>query len=251
MFLRKSHIPLLILLLPLSAWSQLRPSMADAKMGGFILRTNGLGVQYVQKQEINEQKNLILGLEALNHRHPSEMRIMSSDNFDPGTYVYGKLHHVGLLRSFVGLSWNLNGGEKSGKNGIYLQCQTGPQLVFLKPVYLRVLNYTQQDEGFVKMERFNAEQPQNKELILGEAPFSYGLNESSLKGGFFFKPSLALEWVNQSGGSRQFELGWCLDYMPLDAQIMARQQAQRLYSSFFIALLIGKTVPPEEARPVF
>lgn len=239
------------LIIPFIAWSQFRPSAADARMGGLILRTNGLGVHYTQRQEIAGTVNYTWLLEALSHRHPSEMRIMSSDNFDPGTYVYGKLHHAGLLRAGGGLSMNLNGEEKTGKNGIYLQIQTGPQLVFLKPVYLRVLNYSQQDEGFVKIERFNEEQPQNKELILGDAPFSYGLNEIQLKAGFFFKPSVAMEWVNQSGGSRQFELGWCLDYLPVSAQLMARQKPVRLYSSFFVALLIGKTTPPEEARPLF
>jgi hypothetical protein len=240
-----------LVILPSFVFAQFRPANTDARLGGFVLRSNGIGLTYAQRQESKGKLAFSWSAEVLNHRHPSEMRIMSSDNFDPGTYVYGKLNHALLLRTGGGVVLNLNQEEKTRKNGVFLQLQAGPQCILLKPVYLRVLNYGTQDDGFVQMERFNENQPQSKELILSEAPFSYGLNETSVRAGFFVKPSLAFEWVNQSGGSRQFELGWCLDFMPASVQLMARQKEQRTYSTFFVAFMIGKTKPPEEARVVF
>lgn len=226
------------LAIPLAAIGQIQnPS---SSMGGVVLRSNGMGFHYSRIYDRDVKPAMSLELEAVNHRHSKEMRILSTDNFEPGTFSYGKLNHAGLLRMNVGIVQSLNNNNDHQNPVLLLRCHGGLQMAALKPIYLRVLNYSGPSDGFVSYERFRANPPTPKSQILGEAPFSQGLDETSFRVGLHINSSVLLQWTNQSGGTRNVEMGAQVDFFRKGLPIMALTTNRPLTISYFISFLFGK-----------
>lgn len=226
------------LAIPISAIGQIQnPS---SSMGGVVLRSNGMGFHYSRIYERDLKPAMSVELEAVNHRHSREMRILSTDNLEPGTFSYGKLNHVGLLRMNIGIAQSLNNKNDHQNPVLQLRCHGGMQIAALKPIYLRVLNYTGPSDGFLSYERFQDNPPTPKSQILGEAPFSYGLNETSFRVGLHINSSVLLQWTNQSGGTRNVEMGVQADFFRKGLPVMALSTNRPLTISYFISFLFGK-----------
>lgn len=209
--------------------------------GGVQLRTTGYGIKYAHFGEATGSFRKTFSMDGFIHKHPKEHRIYNPEIQNSGTYVYGKLNRVGLLRINAGFQKSLIPRDAWNNIGLAINTSLGPQIAGLKPVYLNIYHPGPNGEpGTVTPERYDPDIQTSQSNIVGYAEPRHGWDELTFTYGFQFTSSIQMSWGNIGTGVKVLQLGASLDYYPSGLIIMANTPNPKLYGSLFVSFLWGK-----------
>ena len=167
-----------------------------------------------------------LGMDMQFYRHEKDVRSFSQDP-QARAYFYGKKNSFFLIRPGIGMNHEF--AEKLRKSGVQISYfwTLGPDIGFLKPVYLQIL-YPSSTPGryTVKAEKFNPNE-HYVDNIYGRASNLMGLYESKIQLGLFFKGGFRFEYSHHDMNMRGAEIGVSVDAFPRRIEIMSQEILDR------------------------
>lgn len=208
--------------------------------GGIILHSRGWGFQFRKGRNLSFKRSFQWEIDIVSLKSPKQIKTLNPYFNNAKSYVYGKLNHVYVLRAGFGIKRLLN--RKPYWGGIELRFIYfgGFSLGFAKPVYLYILNYSAEfDDYTIDIEKYNPKF-HGLDNIYGRAPFSYGIENTSLHPGLYGKLGLNFEFGDYNSAIKAVELGGAIDYYPFPIQIMAENPKQSVYITFYLSFSFGK-----------
>ncbi len=211
---------------------------------GFNLNTAELGgINYKYQWQKTALVKNGFEIELARLRHPKEERIYGQSE-NPKKYTPGRINMAFFLRT--GYGQNIFITDRQYKNAISLHYNysVGATTVFLKPIYIEVIKSLTDPTGseFLATEKYD---PANKHttpsLIYGNAPFTTGIEETSVRVGGHFKNSLSVEWGQYPDAFNSIEAGFVIDVFGQKLPMMAESVAKNrnIIFTFFLGFYIG------------
>lgn len=208
--------------------------------GGIILHSRGWGFHFRKGKNINFFRSFQWEVDAVSMKSPKQIKTINPYFSNSKSYVYGKLNHVYLARAGVGIKKLLNRKPYWGGIELRLIYFGGFSLAFAKPVYLYILNYSAESEEYtIDIERYNPE-IHGLDNIYGRAPFTSGIENTSLHPGIYGKLGLNFEFGEYNSSIKAVELGAVVDYYPIPIAIMAYNPKQSVFLTFYLEFSLGK-----------
>lgn len=208
--------------------------------GGIILHSRGWGFQFRKGRNLSFYRSLQWEVEGVSLKSPKQIKTINPYFTNAKSYVYGKLNHVYVARAGIGIKQLLNRKPYWGGVELRMIYYGGFSLAFAKPVYLYILNYSvESDDYTIDIERYDPEQ-HGLDNIYGRAPFTYGIENTSIHPGIYGKVGLNFEFGEYNSTIKAVELGANLDYYPLPIEIMAFNPKQSLFLTFYLTFSMGK-----------
>lgn len=209
-------------------------------VGGIIIHGEGWGGCFKYGKQLTYNKRLNFSLELVSMHHPKEIKVFNP-NFDDGKgYFYGKLNSLFMLRPGIGLTRIYF--EKLREKGveISLNYSIGPSFGLLKPVYLQIINPTNDPFLFTFTdERYNPSF-HTVDNIYGRSKGSKGLGETKINPGAFAKFGIQFEYANEDDVIRAIELGSLLDFYFVPVELMTQNKANNFFISIYLKLFLGR-----------
>ena len=174
-------------------------------------------------------------------RNVREKSIQNLRMINTSPYVFGKINRFYVLRPMYGIQMAM--AERHSKNsvGINVFACAGPNIGFLKPVYVDVETVDPNSpSSFTTVSmRYNPFTiDQNR--INGYSSFDKGIGETKLVTGLSMKLGADFNWGYYSSDFRSLEIGMQMDVFPSRPEIMYGIKNKILYSSFYISFALGK-----------
>lgn len=199
--------------------------------------SRGYGLGYRRGKHITAKTKSLFEIEALNMKHPKEIKVKGSDD-NSKRFIYGKENNVGILR--IGTGFQNVIFKRPDRKAIEIRCSyiIGASLAFAKPYYVLVYRGTgpQRTPQSVK---YNSD-VFTQDSIVGHGPFLDGLNEIQLYPGLHGKFNFSFEYAAYSNWVRAIETGVNLDYFPRALPIMAKNPAENIIVTLYLAFVFGK-----------
>ncbi len=206
---------------------------------GFQLHPRGMGANVQTARLIKPRIWRSFDFDLVSMKHPKEFRIRSSSQA-PGTFIFGKLNSLFLLRAGYGRKYELSTKLYRNTIGTSISWHAGPLVGFLKPVYLEIFYPSPDNQyGYLVSERYNPETHTNIPRIYGTSAFTRGIGESSFRLGAFAKGSLTFDWSSFSDIIQAVELGGAVDIFPREVPILAFAQNKKVFTSLYLCVHIG------------
>ena len=211
---------------------------------GFIFAHNlGLGVGYKTGKNTTAFQTTAWAFELLTMRSPKQIKTINPYYNNSKRYVYGKLNDVFMLRSGYAIKKLLNRKPYWGGVEVRWLYEGGLSLAFEKPYYYFVVN-VQQGSGGVLTESIETlkfdENAFSWDDIYGRAPFTRGINEVGIKPGIYVKSGFNFEFGYVKTSIKAFEAGAAFEYFPQGVSIMADDNNQPFFLTFYLAFSFGK-----------
>lgn len=207
---------------------------------GAMAHPKGLGFNFRFGRVLSPTRVDFLETEFLGLRHPKEIRIWNTAQTNTNPYTYGKLNYAYALRVGYGNKFQLI--EKKLKNtvSISLNVTAGPVLAVLKPVYLNlvVTDINNVPIGVITR-KVTEESVIDQSEVLGNAPFSKGLNELNMKVGGYAKAGFNFDWGDFTDEIHAIEVGVFVDAFPERLPLMMKAKNKYLFPSFYICAVFG------------
>ena len=218
-----------------------------------IAHSNGFGFGMSKGHNSTVFKRRMLEAEFVTMKAPKEIKTVYPFADNSKSYVYGKVNQLYILRGGVGFEKQLNRKPYWGGVEVRYLYHAGASLGLLKPVYLYIINYTQDpaDPYYLTTERFDPEK-HFYENIFGRAPFNYGLSELKVHPGLYGKAGMNFEFGADNDRIKTLEVGAICDFYPQSVTIMAHNPPRNFFVSFYISFNFGMRYnknAPEEAKP--
>jgi hypothetical protein len=214
---------------------------ASEMVGGFILHTNGLGINFRYAQNITGFKRTIYEAELVGMKNEREIKTLSDYNNIRG-YFYGKLNTLTILRTSAGFQHTFIPKQSIKGVAVSYNVHYGISHGIIKPVYLSIA-YSNDKPSFVideiRDERYNPER-HFPDKILGRASYFKGFDKMSYTPGFFGKFGLNFERSDDSEVINAIEVGVTLDAFLKKIPMMAFNEEQRFFTTFYFNFLFGK-----------
>ncbi|HSG67070.1 MAG TPA: hypothetical protein VK994_00090 [Bacteroidales bacterium] len=208
--------------------------------GGITLHSRGWGFHFRKGRNLSFYRSFQWEVEAVSLKSPKQIKTINPYFNNAKSYVYGKRNHVYVLRAGLGIKQLLNRKPYWGGIELRLVYFGGVSLAFAKPVYLYILNYSvESDDYTIDIERYD---PDNHGLdnIYGRAPFTHGIENTSIHPGIYGKLGLNFEFGEYNSSIKAVEVGANLDYYPIPIEIMAFNPKQSLFLTFYLNFSFGK-----------
>lgn len=212
---------------------------ADAA-GGIIIHGEGWGAYAKYGKQLTYNKRLNFSLDLVSMHHPKEIKVFNP-NFDDGKgYYYGKLNSLFMLRPGIGLRRIYF--EKLREKGveISLNYTIGPSLGLLKPVYLQIINPTNDPFLFTFTDERYDPSFHTIDNIYGRSKGSKGLGETKINPGIFGKFGIQFEYANEDDAIRAVELGSVLDFYFVPVELMTENKPSNIFISLYLKFLLGR-----------
>lgn len=203
---------------------------------GVMVHNHGLAVNYRRGKSLGERRKRLLDIELSTMKHPKEFRFQSGTISNSGSYVYGKLNSVMLIRSGYGLKSIVYRKEILNAVEIGWFASIGASTAFVKPVYLEIIKRV---NGAREIERYDPEK-HTQDNIFAKAPWVRGLNDLSLSPGVYGRFGLQFDYSSEDDGIKFIEAGFILDYHPKPLPIMAYNTSNPFTTSLYLSLNFGK-----------
>jgi hypothetical protein len=206
-----------------------------------FVHNRGMGGKLNFSKRINTNVWRQLNLEFLNMKHPKEFKVRSLGfNNASGSYTYGKLNSLYLLRLGFGLKKNLSSKFYKNTLGISAYVNAGAAFGILKPVYLEIF-YPSPDQstGIFVTERYDPIKHNIQSNIFSNASFSKGLDELELRVGTYIKGGFIFNFSDYNNYIKAIEVGSTLDFFATDIPIMALVENKKVFSTVFIGVSFG------------
>lgn len=206
---------------------------------GAIFHTQGWGITYSRGYHKTAFRKRVLVIEMVEMKSPKQIRIINPYFTNAKSFVYGKLNSVFIFRGTYGYHKQLNRKPYWGGVEVRFLYMAGFSLGVAKPVYLHILNHTSADYYTTTVEKYN---PIDHSIddIFGRASFTQGFNEISLYPGLHFKAGLDFDYASYSTKVKSLEVGAMLDLFPRPIPIMAFNEPNYYFFTFYLSFSFGK-----------
>ena len=202
--------------------------------GGLGVANTGFNGHLRYGKHITAKRKRLYEIEFTTLRSTREVRQSASPS--ARNYVFGKQNYAYLMRIGIGEQRVLT--YKPLGNGVEVKTITsfGLSNSFLKPVYYLIAFF---GDNFALEERFNPDfhSPVN---TIGETSFFNGFSEMIYQPGIYGKFALNFEYSAEKTGIKSVETGVVLDAFAKPIEIMAFDNKQNLFVSFYVALQFGQ-----------
>ncbi len=206
---------------------------------GIVLNSNGYGLTYRQGKEKSIFKKVLFEVDLAVKKNPKEIKAKNPFFTNSKDYVFGKLNRFNLVHAGIGVQNVLNLKPYWGGTEVRYVAFTGLSLGMSSPVYLYIINFVPGTyETNLTTERYDPDK-HNVDNIYGNGPFAKGFFNITPHPGVFGKLGLNFEFGNQDRKLRSLETGFCLEAYLNPIQIMAFNDPQRLFFSFYLGINFG------------
>ena len=209
---------------------------------GFILHSQGWGIKYSKGFNKTAFNKRAWSIELVEVQSPKQVRTINPYFTNSKSFVYGKLNVVFLLRGIYGNYKQLNRKPYWGGVEVRLLYMGGVSLGLAKPVYLNIYDInTPGDNGYIitTIERYDPEQ-HFLDNIYGRASFTRGFNELGFHPGIHGRIGLDFDYASYRSKVKSLEIGAALDIFPRPIPIMAYNDPDYFYLTFYLSFNFGK-----------
>lgn len=208
---------------------------------GVIFHTQGWGIKYSKGFNKTAFNRRMLVIEMVEMQDPKQIRIINPYFTNAKSYHYGKLNSVFILRGSYGNHKQLNRKPYWGGVELRLFYMGGVSLGLAKPVYLYILNITAPGD-FVYTTTLEKYDPDRHSVddIFGRASFTKGFNEIGLYPGLHIKAGLDFDYASYRNKLKSLELGAMLDIFLRPLPIMAFNDPNYFFFTFYLNFNFGK-----------
>ena len=170
---------------------------------------------------------------------PKQIRSINPYFTNSKSYIYGKLNAIFNFRGSYGIQKQLNRKPYWGGVELRFLYAGGISLAVAKPVYLYILNQAADNKYYITEERYD---PDNhfSDNIHGRAPFTKGFGELDVYPGLHAKIGLDFDYAVYRTKLKSLQIGAILDVFPRPVPIMAFNDADYYFLTFYINFNFGK-----------
>jgi len=208
-----------------------------------LLNTDGWGLSYREGKRIDYLNKKIIEFEFATLRHPKEIKLSNPYYQTPGTFVFGKINSVFLLRGGIGRQHEIFKKADLGGVAIRYFYSGGPVLGFYKPIYYKIIDPVSQNEFQIKVEKFDVKKHEPS-MIYGKAPYTKGLNEMKIMPGIYAKGGFNFEYSKEDKVIHAIELGAQINLFPKQIPIMSTAPNKAIFLSLFGSYRFGIVIDP-------
>ncbi|MCB0517101.1 MAG: hypothetical protein R2798_06220 [Chitinophagales bacterium] len=208
---------------------------------GLKLHTQGYGINYNIGKIKDIYEKTFWQIEFQEIKHPKEGRRQSnifSQNQTLRNYIFGKKNNFYNLNLVRAKYKTISGRGRKSPVAISYTYKGGLSLGLLKPYYLR-LRYGPNDFRDEKYSDSNADIFLNENYIYSHAGLSRGLSEIKLYPGLVGKAGFMFDWGSEPDEVKAIEVGVMLNVYPQKVSLMANNPDQRIFTNFYLCLLLG------------
>lgn len=206
---------------------------------GISLHSRGFGLNYRNGKHITGTRKRILEIDLLTMKHPKEIKTLNKYYENTKGFVYGKLNNLAVLRGGIGLQNILYRKDELGNIEIRYSYYGGASLGLAKPVYLYVLQESNDPYNPNKViEKYDPDK-HLLDNIYGKSPLGYGLEHTVIHPGVYAKAGMSFDWATDDEKVRCLEIGAIADYYFSPIQIMAFNKATPLFTTVYVTLSFG------------
>jgi hypothetical protein len=215
----------------------------NEKTFAILLNTDGFGLSYREGKRINYLNKKLLEFEFSTLKDAKEVKISNPYIETPGTFVFGKLNSVFLIRGGIGRQHEIYKKADQGGVAIRYFYTGGPVISFAKPIYYKILDPISQYEYQIKEEKFDIKTI-DPSMIYSKSSFFKGLNETKILPGIFAKGGFNFEYSKQDKIIHAIELGAQVNLFPKEIPIMATTSNKAIFFSLFASYRFGVIIDP-------
>jgi len=249
MAIKKAYITTYFILLAAFCFGQIPKDIAlddtpvllrTEKSWGGILHTQGLGFNYWDAKHKTAAIKRLLEFEFVTLKHPKEVKSINPYFENAKSFKFGKLNSAALLRANIGRHKTLNNKPYWGGVEVRYMYFGGLTGAFLKPVYLSILYPTTIPYKYLVVDERYDPDKHNSDLIYGRASFFKGFNQLKIYPGLNTKLGLSFEYGSHTEYFRSLDLGITADVFLKKVPIMAFDNNNNYFITFFVSLHFGK-----------
>lgn len=211
---------------------------SNERYGVIMAHSQGFGAGYRAGLNRNAFNTRVFSIELVGIRSPKQLKIINPYYNNAKRYVYGKLNDVFFFRAGYGNKKLLNRKPYWGGAELRWLYEAGASFAIQKPYYLFVRRMIDNNSAVIETERYHS--GISTEDIYGRAPFTKGLNETTLVPGLLVRTGINAEFGYVKTSIRSIETGIALDFFPQGVNIMADEQNHRLFATFYLNIGFGK-----------
>lgn len=208
---------------------------------GLLAHTNGFGLSYRRGKHVTAARKRVFEIEAVNFRHPKEVKVVNPYFDHPKGYYYGKLNSFFILRPGIGYQNVIF--TKPERNGIEIRYVAflGASLGFAKPVYLEILEDSPipGDDPLIVVQRYDPDKHFIDD-IYGRGPFTRGFGEIKLHPGGYARFGFNFEYGALDDDVKSIETGICVDVYPKAIPLMANEHNHQVLVSLYLNFSYGR-----------
>ena len=208
--------------------------------GGIMLHTQGWGLRFSKGYNKTEFRKRMLVIEFLEMQSPKQIRTINPYFTNSKSYVYGKLNAVYMLRGTYGIHRLLNRKPYWGGVELRFLYMGGVTLGFTKPIYLYILEPSPQFYEYTIVEEKYDPNRHYVDNIYGRASFTKGFDEIGFYPGFHTKIGLDFDFGVYRSKVKSLEVGAIIDVFPRAIPIMAFNDPDYYFLTFFFSFNFGK-----------
>lgn len=234
----------MVLLFPTSAFTQSENDITfdEATMKvGVRLATNGFGLFYRTTQPYKKNSSKLLDFDLSSLKNAKEKDVLNTRLSNTRPYIYNKINRIYNLRVLGGFQYIF--AERNSKNsiGISAFAAVGPSINFIKPVYLDIqIIDPNLPTSYINVSRRYEPENIKPSQIVGNSSYFTGIDKTKLGIGLAFKSGIEFNWGSYGSDYKSLELGFVLDCMPSQPNILYNQKNKLFYSGFYLSFAYGK-----------
>lgn len=206
---------------------------------GAILHTAGWGIRYSKGYNKTAFTKRVWAIEMVEMQSDKQIRIINPYFTNAKSFLYGKLNSVFVFRGTYGNHKQLNRKPYWGGVELRFVYMGGISLGVAKPIYLYILNHSASDIYTTTIEKYNPIK-HSIDDIFGRASFTKGFDEIKLYPGFHFKAGLDFDYAAYQTKVQSLEVGVMIDVFPNPIPIMAFNDPDYYFLTFYLSFSFGK-----------
>ncbi len=208
--------------------------------GGVILHSQGWGVKVSKGYNKTAFKKRMLSIELVEIKSLKQIRTINPYFPNSRSYFYGKLNSFFVIRASYGIHRLLNRKPYWGGVEVRFVYMGGFSLGLAKPVYLYILNTNNVDFVYTRtIEKYNPSE-HFYDNIYGRGPFTKGFDDISVYPGIHAKLGLDFDYGAYSTKVKSLEIGAEIDVFPNPVPIMAFNDPNYFFLTFYLNFNFGK-----------
>jgi hypothetical protein len=214
--------------------------LKERSFGG-ILHSQGWGLKFSRGYNKTAFNRRMLVIEMVEMQSPKQIRIINPYFTNAKSYIYGKQNAVFIFRGTYGNHKQLNRKPYWGGVELRFFYMGGVSVGLAKPVYLYILNITAPGDYNLTttLERYDPDR-HSVDDIFGRASFTKGFNEISVHPGIHAKVGLDFDYASYRTKLKSLEVGAMIDIFPRPIQIMAYNDPDYYFLTFYPSFSFGK-----------
>ena len=228
-----------LLLLPLLAWSQEKPTTPTAGLAfGLLAHTYGFGfdVRYFIPRP---RTDYFVSLSMASYKNSKELRIKSAYADQGGKdYVYDKQNYGYVIAPTFGFSRKLIQRNLFNRVGVSASLSGGPLLALLKPYYVQVAVPFNGNQALVEVHRYDP-LLYNYGNIYGVADYFLGVREITVMPGARMKLGTMVDLSAGTAYIRAVELSLFADVFAKRLPLLGATPNKQLFIGGSVEILVG------------